>query len=67
MKTLIPLYASLMAALTFGVHADVGSYMLEALTNKLIEVSRVCCRMRSSVHNFTEIAIDRLSMRVIMP
>jgi hypothetical protein len=38
MKTLIPLYASLMAALTFGVHADVGSYMLEALAVKLIDV-----------------------------
>lgn len=38
MKTLIPLYASLVAALTFGVHADVGSYMLEALAVKLIDV-----------------------------
>ena len=38
MKTLTPLYASLIAALTLGVHADVGSYMLEALAVRLMTV-----------------------------
>lgn len=37
MDSLIPLYASLIAALNFTVHNDIGSYLLEALVLKLIK------------------------------
>lgn len=38
MESLVPLYASLVAALHISVHHDIGSYLLESLTLQLIEV-----------------------------
>jgi nucleolar MIF4G domain-containing protein 1 len=38
MESLVPLYASLVAALHVSVHHDIGSYLLEAFTVKLMEV-----------------------------
>jgi hypothetical protein len=41
MESLVPLYASLVAALHISVHHDIGSYLLESLTLKLMEVTPI--------------------------
>ena len=42
MTTLVPHYAALVAALHFSVHSDIGAYMVEALTVKLVQVVSNC-------------------------